>query len=111
MNAAIYARVSVEKEGALDSEKSVTRQVENAKAFAVKNGWTVKDAHVYIDDGISGAEFSRRPGYQQMMQAALVPKPPFGVLIVSEQKSLGREMSETGYAIKMGGRSGHILEG
>ena len=31
---------------------------------------------------------------------ALEPKPPFKVLIVSEQKSIGREMSETGYVIK-----------
>ena len=44
--AAIYARKSTadrrEKE-----EKSTTRQVENARAFAEKNGWSVAEAHVF----------------------------------------------------------------
>jgi site-specific DNA recombinase len=95
--AAIYAHKSTEQRVA-DEAKSVTRQVENAKAFATKNGWTVADAHIYIDDDISGAEFERRPSFMRMM--GTLPRPPFQVLIVSEQKSLGRESWETGYVIK-----------
>ena len=66
MNAAIYARKSTDQLVA-DEAKSVTRQVENARAFAVAKGWTVADAHIYIDDGISGAEFERRPGLQRLL--------------------------------------------
>ena len=40
-----------------DEEKSVTRQVERARAYAARKGWTVAEEHVYTDDGISGAEF------------------------------------------------------
>jgi DNA invertase Pin-like site-specific DNA recombinase len=97
--AAIYARKSTEQNVA-DEAKSVTRQIDNARAFATKQVWTVSDAHIYMDDGISGAEFQRRPGFQRMLSAALVPRPPFKILIVSEQKSIGREMPETGYVIK-----------
>src|SRR5258708_35114193 len=96
--AAIYARVSVERVGIAEEARSPARQVENGKAFAATQGWTVNDAHVYIDDGISGAEFKRRPGFQRLM--ATLPRPPFSVLIVSEQKSIGRESSETGYVSK-----------
>ena len=97
IHAAIYARKSTDQMVA-DEAKSVTRQVENARAFAIDKGWTVADAHVFVDDGISGAEFANRPGLQRLL--ALLPRPPFTRLIVSEQKSIGREMSETGWIIK-----------
>lgn len=109
MIAAVYARKSTDQNVAEDM-KSVTRQVEHARAFAAKRGWTVPDAHVYVDDGISGTEFAKRPAFMQMM-AALTPRPPFRVLIVSEQKSIGREMSETAWTIKRLAQAGvEIIE-
>jgi DNA invertase Pin-like site-specific DNA recombinase len=39
MIAAIYARKSTEQNGVGDEEKSVTRQIEHAKAYATKKGW------------------------------------------------------------------------
>ena len=42
MIAAIYARKSTEQTGLADEEKSVTRQVEHARAYAVKKGWLVR---------------------------------------------------------------------
>jgi len=105
MNAAIYARRSTAQDDRTEEAKSITRQVENARAFAVTRNWTIAEAHVYIDDGISGAEFKRRPGFQRLM-GALAPKPPFHILIVSEQKSIGREASETSYVIKQLAQAG-----
>jgi DNA invertase Pin-like site-specific DNA recombinase len=96
--AAIYARKSTDQHVA-EAAKSVTRQVENARAYAQKKGWAVADAHVYVDDGISGAEFARRPGLAQLRKL-LKHRAPFQVLIVSEQKSLGREVVETSWVIK-----------
>ncbi|HWW85261.1 MAG TPA: recombinase family protein, partial [Vicinamibacterales bacterium] len=57
------------------------------------------DAHVYVDDGISGAEFANRPGFLRLMNA-LKPRPTFQVLIMSEESRLGREAIETAYALK-----------
>lgn len=99
MIAAIYARKSTDEPGRATEQKSVVRQEDLARAFALKNGWTVLDEHVYVDDDISGAEFRRRQGLQRML-GALTPRAPFQRLIVSEQKSIGREMSETGMVIK-----------
>jgi DNA invertase Pin-like site-specific DNA recombinase len=39
------------------------------------------DEHVYIDDGISGAEFANRPGFVRLMNA-LKPRPAFQVLVM-----------------------------
>jgi len=99
MRAAVYARKSTEQSGVADDQKSVARQVANAKAFAAAKGWEVLEAHVYVDDGISGAEFARRPGFLRLMNA-LEPKPAFDVLILSEESRLGREAIETAYSLK-----------
>ena len=87
MIAAIYARKSTEQTGVADREKSVTRQIEHAGEYAVGKGWTVAEEHVYSDDGISGAEFAKRPGFLRLINA-LKPRPPFQVLIMSEESRL-----------------------
>src|ERR1700704_5029856 len=99
MIAAIYARKSTEQTGVADEQKSVTRQIDHAKAYAIRKGWTVADEHVYVDDGISGAEFANRPGFLRVMNA-LKPRAPFQVLVMSEESRLGREAIETAYALK-----------
>src|SRR5437867_7131315 len=99
IRAAVYARRSKEQHAA-EEFKSVTRQVENARAFATKQGWVVAEEHIFIDDGVSGAEFEgKRLEYTRLM-GMLRPRAPFQKLIVSERKSIGREMAETGMAIK-----------
>jgi DNA invertase Pin-like site-specific DNA recombinase len=97
MKAAIYCRRSTEQTGGKKGT-SVARQEQMAREFAEARRWTVHRDHVYIDDGISGAEFERRPGLQAMLAAAR--RTEFGVLIVSEQKSLGRESFGVGALIK-----------
>jgi DNA invertase Pin-like site-specific DNA recombinase len=57
MIAAIYARKSTDQ-NLPDAEKSVTRQVEHATAYATRKGWAVDPAHVDTDDAVSGAEFA-----------------------------------------------------
>jgi site-specific DNA recombinase len=99
MRAAIYARKSTEQSGMTDQEKSVTRQIDHAKAYATKKGWTVADEHVFVDDGISGAEFVKRPGLSRLLNA-LRPKPSFQVLVMSEESRLGREQIQTAYALQ-----------
>ena len=97
--AAIYARKSTEQNGVSDEDKSVARQVHHAKAYAAKKGWHVAGDHLYVDDGISGAQFVKRPGFLRLMNA-LKPTPPFQVLVMSEESRLGRESIETVYAFK-----------
>src|SRR5207237_3970813 len=84
MIAAIYARKSTEQTGMVDEQKSVARQVAHARDYAQRKGWTVDEASVYIDDGISGAEFAKRPGFVRLMNA-LAPRPRFQVLVMSEE--------------------------
>jgi site-specific DNA recombinase len=99
MMTAIYARKSTEQPGVSEAEKSVGRQIDNAKAYAARQGWLVSDEYVFVDDGISGAEFEKRPGLTALMNA-LTPRPPFQVLVMSDGDRLGREQIETAFVLK-----------
>jgi hypothetical protein len=48
MIAAIYCRKSTDQTGVADEQKSVARQVEHARAYAQRKGWTVADNCVYV---------------------------------------------------------------
>src|SRR5689334_17919347 len=99
MIAAVYARKSTDQSGIADEQKSVMRQIEHARAYATRKGWFIDEAHIYFDDGVSGAEFANRPGFLRLMNA-LKPRAPFQVLIMSEESRLGRESIEVSYALK-----------
>lgn len=93
MRAAIYARKSNDDNDKSVDNKSITRQIERAKAYAEAKGWVVDDDHVYFDDGISGAEYAKRPGLQNMLAHAK----DFDVLVASESSRLGREQLGNNY--------------
>src|SRR5499427_5531586 len=97
--AAIVARKSTAQVGVTAEQRSITRQVEHARAYALAHGWIVLDEYIFVDDGISGAEFRKRPGLTRLLNA-LRPRPPFQVLVMSEESRLGREQIETAYIIK-----------
>ena len=78
MIAAIYARKSTEQHVA-DEQKSVARQIAHAREYAAGKGWTVNEACVFVDNGFSGAEFAKRPGFMRLM-ASLTPRPAYQVL-------------------------------
>src|SRR5205823_13271714 len=99
MIAAVYARKSTDQSGVADEQKSVARQVANAREYAIRKQWTVDETSIFVDDGISGAEFANRPGFLRLMNA-LKPRPSFQVLIMTEESRLGREAIETAYALK-----------
>src|SRR5688572_29866656 len=99
MIAAVYARKSTEQNGVADEARSVARQIDHASAYARRKGWTVDESVIFVDDGISGAEFSKRPGFLRLMNA-LKPRATFQVLVMSEESRLGREAIETAYALK-----------
>jgi DNA invertase Pin-like site-specific DNA recombinase len=48
MIAAIYARKSTDQTGVADEQKSIARQVEHARQYAARKGWTVDEAHVHV---------------------------------------------------------------
>jgi DNA invertase Pin-like site-specific DNA recombinase len=105
MIAAIYARKSTDQPGVAEDSRSVARQVAQAEAYAGRRGWTVSRDHRYVDDGVSGAEFERRPALLRLLNA-LKPRPPFQALLITDRDRIGREQIETGYILKQPIRAG-----
>lgn len=89
MRTAIYARKSTSQDVA-DEAKSVSRQVEGARAFAEKRGWAVVGEHIYLDDGVSGAEWLDRDLNRLITAARAKPK-PFDVLVTLDIDRVGRD--------------------
>ena len=56
MIGAVYARKSTEQDRDTDARlPSIERQVEHARAYAIRKGWTVAEVHLYADDNRGGA--------------------------------------------------------
>jgi hypothetical protein len=68
--AAVYCRKGTDQTGVADDQKSVARQVEHAHQYAASKGWRVDEASVFVDDGISGAEFANGPARQARNQGS-----------------------------------------
>ncbi len=96
--AAIYARKSTKQKGVAQEERSVTRQIDEARLFGTARGWGVEQRHIFADDGIAGSEFSARPDFMRMIAAAA--RREFSILIIWEGSRLGREQFETNYWLK-----------
>jgi DNA invertase Pin-like site-specific DNA recombinase len=90
MIAGCYARKSTDEGDRSADAKSITRQTDHSRAFVARHSGTFLDDCIFSDDGISGAEYEKRPGLQALL-AALAPKPKFDTLVVSEVSRLGRD--------------------
>ena len=89
MIAAVYARKSNDQNGVAEEQKSVTRQIDGARAFILDRGWTLDERHVYSDDGVSGALFANRPQFQRMMVDAEAGV--FGAIVFFDIDRFGRD--------------------
>jgi len=98
MIAAVYGRKSSDDSDKNEEARSTTRQIERATAYAQSRGWTVDPRYIFVDDAVSGAEWKHRPGWNALIHA-LKPRPPFGVLVVSELSRIGRDSVRTPAAV------------
>ncbi len=97
MIAAIYARKSTQQTDVAEEAKSVTRQVDGAKAFITMKGWTLDDHHIYQDDGVSGALFANRAEFQRMMRDAAAGA--FQAVVFYDLDRFGRNARQTMLAL------------
>jgi site-specific DNA recombinase len=85
---AIYARYSSD----LQSPTSIEDQHQLCRAYAGRRGWTV--VSVFEDAALSGFGIEHRPGYQQLLAAALSSPAVFEVILVEDLSRLTRDMAD-----------------
>jgi site-specific DNA recombinase len=66
MRIAIYARVSTDKQG---RDQTIDSQLDALRRWATAQGHDLKDEHIYIDEGYSGARLDR-PALDRLRDAA-----------------------------------------
>src|SRR5215471_1804671 len=88
--ACVYARKSTKQSDVNDVEKSVTRQITLAKAFAAEKKWDVIET--YIDDEVSGQEYARLVNRARLLADATAGK--FGAVIVRDYDRISRDDRE-----------------
>jgi DNA invertase Pin-like site-specific DNA recombinase len=88
--ACVYARKSTKQSDVNDVEKSVTRQITLAKAFAAEKKWDVIET--YIDDEVSGQEYARLVNRARLLADATAGK--FQAVIVRDYDRISRDDRE-----------------
>ena len=94
MRAAIYARRSTDEHQAA----SLDVQLGEARAYCEAKGWAVDEAHVFIEDAVSRAEFVKRPALIRMLNGA--KDGAFEVVVVRDETRLGGDVTRTGLLIQ-----------
>jgi site-specific DNA recombinase len=94
MRAVLYCRKSTVQEHG----ESVERQAELARAFAKARGWEIIET--FVDDALSGADFTNRDGLARMLAAAQRKPRPFDVIVTMDDSRLGRDQFRTGYLLQ-----------
>lgn len=85
---ALYARYSSD----LQSPASIEDQFRLCRAHVERQDWTV--VATFEDAALSGFGIEHRPGYQQLLAAALGPVRTFDVIVVEDCSRLTRDMGE-----------------
>ena len=93
---AIYARKSTEQDRDGD-DRSVNRQIADARDFAEARGWTIEESHVYVDDAVSGAEVKRLRARQRLLDH-IRDGATFDVLLLRNSSRFSRRDGDEAFA-------------
>jgi DNA invertase Pin-like site-specific DNA recombinase len=89
LRAAVYARRSTDEHQAASLEV----QVEEARQYIERKGWSVEERRVYLEDAVARAEFKRRPSLIRMLNDAT--QRAFDVIVTRDETRLGDDMIRT----------------
>ena len=87
--AAIYARVSTDKQ----SQLSTADQIRKCREYASTNGFVVCDDHIYVDEAVSGVGIDRG-ALCRMMDAAVSTTRPFDAVLFDDTSRLTRSTKD-----------------
>jgi site-specific DNA recombinase len=86
-SAALYARISIDREESI----SIESQVAALHELCMQRGWSVADDAIFVDRGFSGKN-TRRPGFQAMLSR--VKRGEFGAVVVYKLDRISRSVSD-----------------
>lgn len=91
LTGAAYIRVSTDKQ----EELSPDAQKRLILDYAAKNGIEVSPSDIYLENGISGRNASKRPAFLEMIARAKTKEHPFDVILVWKYSRFARNQEES----------------
>lgn len=89
--AAVYIRVSTDKQEELSPES----QLDKAMEYAKNNGYYIPKEHIFMELGISGRKADKRPQFQQMIALAKSKAHPIDTILVWKFSRFARNQEES----------------
>lgn len=89
--AAAYIRVSTAEQ----AEYSPESQLRVIREFAKKQGLSLPDELVFIDEGLSGRSTEKRPAFQRMIALAKKKPPPFSAILLWKYSRFARSREDS----------------
>ena len=89
--AAVYCRYSSDEQ---TGGESIEYQLERCREYVVEQGWSLDQAHVFIDMARSGTTSYRREAFNHMVALTKQDKCPFDAVVVWSTSRFGRNMDE-----------------
>ena len=89
--AAAYIRVSTEDQ----TEFSPDSQLRSIQAYALNHHIELLPAHIYLDEGISGRNASKRPAFLQMIADAKRKPQPFDLILLWKFSRFARNRQDS----------------
>ncbi len=88
MEIAVYARVSTERQQQM---QTIQVQLDRLQTYVgAQTDWHLTEAHIYLDEGYSGATLNR-PGLDRLRDAAALAE--FGLVLVTTPDRLARKLA------------------
>ena len=91
MRAAIYARYSSDEQ---TGGESIDYQLERDREYIVKQGWSLDEGNIFIDEAKSGTSTFRREEFNRMVALAKTKDRPFDVVVAWSTSRFGRNQDE-----------------
>ena len=89
--AAIYARYSSDEQ---TGGESIDYQLEECREYIAKQGWTLDEANIFIDEARSGTTTYRREAFNQIVALAKVKDRSFDVVVAWSTSRFGCNQNE-----------------
>ncbi len=89
--AAAYIRVSTEDQ----TEYSPDAQLVEIRKFAKREGFIIPEAHIYIDEGITGRKTAKRDAFNQMIGTAKTKPKPFDAILLWKFSRFARNREDS----------------
>ena len=90
-NACAYIRVSTDKQEELSPDAQKRLIIDYCK----KNGYTITNENLFIENGISGKKADKRPQFKRMIALAKSKEHPFDVILVWKFSRFARNQEES----------------